>query len=207
MAFATVRHGFHQVGPAIPLRIACGARFKSLIRIEQQCPHSHEGALIVRKAQRVLPIRRMHGLEAEEVGLDGAGVSIAHVGVAGEGHRRIEFLVAGRDTLVNGVQEIRVVVIADPRFLVGSDIGRVQGSERQHEGASTRKGDAAVGGVAGLAVRGAREVLAALDGARAFEFGRNARGIRSVILRQRHVSPAGEIHGMGCKHHDPQKAD
>ena len=111
------------------------------------------------------------------------------------------------DALVHGVEEIRVAVIADSRVLVGSDIGRVQGAERQHEGASAGEGRSAVGGVAGFAIRGARQIFASLDEARALEFRRHAGGILRVILGQRDVRAAREIHGARRQHHHPQEAD
>ena len=203
MALATMRHGFDEIGAAIPLCVARGARFEALVGIEQQCPYAHQRPLIERKDQCVLRRRRVHGTESEEIRLDRGSVGVGHVGIAGEWHGRIQFCIVAPDAFVHGVQEICVAVIADACFLIRRDIGGVQRAKWQHECAAARIRGTALGRMAGCAVRGTRQVFASLDETRAFQFRRDAGRIRSAIAAQRHLRAAREIHRVRCKHDDP----
>ncbi len=82
---------------------------KTLVRIEQRRPNSHQRTLIEGKGQGVLRRRRMHGRETEQVRLDRARIGIRHIGVTGKGHRRVELGVVGPDALVHRVQKIGIV--------------------------------------------------------------------------------------------------
>ncbi len=107
---------------------------------------------------------------------------------------------------MNRVEKILIAVIADPGFLVGCDVGRVQRAERQFEREAAGIGLAVLRGVAGLAVCRPRQISAALDKARLRKRRRDAGGIGAVIVRERHLRAIGEIHRTGTAQ-DPEACD
>ena len=58
-------------------------------------------------------------------------------------------------------QELRVGIIPDAGFLVGSDVGRINSAERHVERETTSKGHTTRGGMAGFAVRRMGKILSA----------------------------------------------
>ena len=67
-----------------------------------------------------------------------------------------------RTPAVHGGEKSRIAVVADAGRLVGRDVGGIERAEGQHEGESAGVRLAALGGVADHAIRGARQILAAL---------------------------------------------
>src|ERR1700677_4125033 len=53
VAFAAMRHGFDEIGAAVPLRSAPAMRLEALVAVEQQLPDAHQRTLVERKDQRV----------------------------------------------------------------------------------------------------------------------------------------------------------
>ena len=94
---------------AIPLRASIHIRFIAAVGIEET-DQTDESALIERKLQRVLRRGGVQGFQTEEVSFNGERIGIGHVGIAGVGHRRIQFDIAAPDAFVHGVEEIRVAV-------------------------------------------------------------------------------------------------
>ena len=117
--------------------------------------------MVERKGERVRARRRVHRRKAEQRGLDGERVGVAHVGVRGERHRRIEIGAVAADAAMHGAQEIRIAVVADAGFPVGRDVGRVDGAEGQGEGKAAGKFLSVFRGVADHAIGGVGEIFAA----------------------------------------------
>jgi len=141
----------------------------------------------------------LHRLETEKVGLDRGRVGVGHVGIAGERHGRIQAGIAASQAFVNGCKKFSVAVIADACFRVRSDIGRVQGAERQNEGATAGIGRASFSGVTGRAIRCARQVFASFDEARVFEFSRDAGRILCMIFGQCGRGPPAKSMARGAR--------
>src|SRR6185437_13291330 len=76
------------------------------------------------------------------------------------------------------------------RVAIGRDVGRIQGAERQYEGASAGKGDTVFCRVADGAVGRTRQVFATLDQACRLQFGGDTAGVLTVICRERHPRAA-----------------
>jgi hypothetical protein len=107
-----------------------------------------------------------HRRQAEQIGFYCQCVVVGHIGVGRKRHRRIKPRAVVADAAMNRVEKILIAVIADPGFLVGGDVGRVQRAKRQFEREAAGIGLAVLRGVAGLAVCRPRQISAALDKAR-----------------------------------------
>src|ERR1700691_2599559 len=117
MTFAAMRHGFRQIGAAVPLRALRRYWLEASVGIEKEGPDNHQPALIVRKAQRVFGRRSMNRLQAEEVSHDSQRIRMSNVDVAGVGHGRIKPRPTTGYAIVIRVKETRVDVAADPSLV------------------------------------------------------------------------------------------
>lgn len=105
--------------------------------------------------------------------------------------------------MVHRAEELGVAPGPDPGCSIGGDVGRVERSERQAEGAPARIGLAALRGVARHAVGSLGEVLALGQIIRAGEFRRNTDRRGPDIGRQVHLRPSGERERRRKDQHAP----
>src|SRR6266851_5637085 len=123
VAFAAMRQRLREIGAPVPLRALRGIWLKPRIQIEQRRPEAHRPALVERKRQRIVGVRRVHRRQAEQIGLDRQSVGVGHIGVGRKRHRRIKPRTVFADATMDSVEEILIAVIADAGLLVRRDVG------------------------------------------------------------------------------------
>src|SRR5713101_3817410 len=123
VAIGAMRQRLREIGAPIPLRALRGIGLKPRIRIEQRRPEAHRPALVERKRQRIVGVRRAHRRQAEQIGLDRQSVGVCHIGVGRKRLRRITPSTVFADAAMDSVEEILIAVIADAGLLVRRDVG------------------------------------------------------------------------------------
>ncbi len=103
-----------------------------------------------------------HGLDRPQERVDGVDVLARSPGVEVVGHRRVHVLAALVHAVVQGTVEICAGPASDACVGIGRDVRREHIAERRVELESPGVRRAALCGVAGNTIPGAREVLAAL---------------------------------------------
>src|SRR5580698_1123293 len=131
-------------------------------------------------------------------------VGVGQVGIALIRHRWIKSHTVATNSLVQGVQKLRVVVRTNSRYLVGSDIGGVERSEWRYEGPPADKGNPARRGVTGEAVCDQDKIFAAFDSVGLPELSRYAGRIRALILRKRDTMSPRKVKCVGPRY-EPQQ--
>jgi hypothetical protein len=195
-------HGFREISAAIPFGTLCNIRFEALVWVEQEGPNAHQPTLVKWESQRIVARRCVHRLETEEIRFDRERIGVCDVGVARKGHCRVKVPALPINSAVLRVQKVGVAILADTGFGVGRDVRGVKRPEGQDESQTSRERRTTGRRVAGLAVRSARQILAALHEAGARKLRGNTRRIGRVTVGDRHASAAREIHRAGTEH-DP----
>ena len=184
MAFLAVRQRLGQVGAAAQLAIGRIVILLQLAGLEvEQFPAGQDGALVERKRQRIGRRLLDDGWQAEQVSLDGQHIVARHLAERGIRKGRIQMFAMPADALVQCAHELVISPAADAGFLVGRDVRPVDGAERRGDRIAARKRLFLVHRMAGDAVGGGGQVLAAqyLVGGATGQ-GRNGRR-RSSLLR------------------------
>ena len=143
MTAAAVAGALDQVGAArnrrirIPRRVE-GRRIRG--RREQLAPDCHRPADRQRPGNAIGVLRADLGLHAvHEIGVQSGDVRIAHACIGGVGHGGIQSHAFIVDAMPDGAIEVIEREFADPRFLIGCDVGAVDRAHRRVDCQSARK--------------------------------------------------------------------
>jgi len=133
--------------------------------------------------------------QAEKIGLDSERIGVAHIGVGGKRHCRIEMGAVPTHAAVDCLKKLGVRVIADAVLFSGVMLGGVKRAEGQDDGKSAYEFRAVLRGVAHQAVGGASQIFAPFYDGLVSERGGNPGGIAARVVRDIDFLAAGEVHG------------
>ncbi len=152
-----------EIGTAIPFDRFGRVRLELAFAEVQRAPAVQQLALVEREAQRVLVVRlayRCHGLQ---IGEDCVRVFTRDLGVLGNRHCGVEQGAVRRAAGAHHLEERFLAPCADAVLRIRCDVRRIERTERRIHGKAAGEQFAARRGVAGDAVAGARQILAAFD--------------------------------------------
>src|ERR1700738_3296743 len=109
------------------------------------------------------------------------------------------------DALMQGSYKILVAPSADATFFVGRDVRRIERTKGQLESAATRKRFPRRRCVAGDAIGGSRQILAARHRIGSGEKGRYASRVWPMIISQLDTCAAGKLGGIARMQHQPAR--
>ena len=162
MAVAAMPEAFDQIRAAVPRCRSARIGAERARGEEEFVPDHHGPALIEGKAQLVDVDNVPHGLEREQIRIDGVAVRAGHPGEEGVGHRRKHVLPALVDAVVQRTIEVGRRPAPDAGLGIGRDVGCKQEAEWRVEAAAARIRRAAGGGVARNAIARSRQIRPAL---------------------------------------------
>ncbi|MNF94226.1 hypothetical protein D3C84_769310 [compost metagenome] len=163
VALAAMAEHFHQVLATLPLLALAVGRLQLHAVLVEHVPEGHAEAHVEGEGQVGLRTGLGDGLQAHQVGVDGVGVLPLEQVVGGVGHGRVELAAILALAQGHRLEEVVGAVVADAVLLVRGDVGAVDGAEGRHQRQAAGVLGAALDAVAGHAVGGTRQVLAALD--------------------------------------------
>ncbi len=153
VAAAAVARSLHQIGATVPLLALAGDRGEAAVIVIEPVP-APEGPAHVERPGNVARLvgsgLRLHILH--QVVVEGGEILIAHLGVGGVGHGRVEGVAAAGDPFAHHLDELGQAVVADAVGLVRGDVGGVDGADRGGETLAAGERLARLAGVAGGAV-------------------------------------------------------
>ncbi len=155
----------HEVGAAVPVRRLVGLWLcgRCARRKVQGAPHRERELIVVGEAKRIRAIGLADRWQAAQERVDRVRILARDMGVVGIRKCRIEQPPVLRSSVVHGPPEVRGGPAADAGLEIRSEVGRVDPTEGSLDQSSAGVRRAAARGVAGDAVAGPRQILAAGD--------------------------------------------
>ncbi len=153
VAAAAVTGTLHQIGAAVPLFALARHRGEAAVIVVDPVPAHQRPAHVERPGDVALLVgdsQRLYLLH--QVVIEIFEILIAHLGVGGVGHGRIEAMAIAGHPFAHHLDELRQAVVADTVGLVGGDVGGKYGADGGREPFAARQRLAGFAGVTGSAI-------------------------------------------------------
>ncbi len=153
VAAAAVTGALYQIGATVPLFALASDRGEAAVVVIDPVPTHQRPAHIERPGNVALLVgyrQRLHILH--QVVVEGGEILVAHLGVGGVGHGRIEAMPIAGHPFAHHLDELWQAVIADAVTLVGGDVGGKHGTDGGREPFAASQRFACLAGVTGGAI-------------------------------------------------------